>query len=138
MAAVPEVPEQQAIHRARARMAFEVLQVALHRAIVRHNSQSKALLEIHQHPTRIEVFQRGLIFPSLTVLFDAETCEVLYHMPSRHAEASADRGAVMPGYNGDLIWINAASVAHRAPAEQLAVFLLRTATTAAFAKQRAA
>ena len=122
-----QFPNLEAIHRTRVQLAFDTICAAIHRAVVRHNGNSRLLLEVHSAPTRMEVFQRGLIFPSFTLLFDTETCELLYHAPSRCADANADRGAIVPGYNGNLLWVNAAGITHRAAPEQLIDGLLMTA-----------
>ncbi|HEY3929035.1 MAG TPA: hypothetical protein VGL89_11710 [Candidatus Koribacter sp.] len=114
------------------------MSAAIHRAVIRNNATNRLLLEIYNQSTRIEVFQRGLIFPSLTLLFDTESCELLCHRPSRCADASADRGAIIPGYNGELLWVNAAGITHRASPETLVADLLAPALAKPILRERAA
>jgi hypothetical protein len=124
------IPHQQVIARARARMAFETVTVALHEIVVGHNARGGNLLEIHEQADCVEVFQRGLIFPSLRILFDLATLDVSYQQPARCADAPPTEGTIVPGFNECLLMIDSAGIAHRIRCKDLAATLLAPAMQA--------
>ena len=119
-------------------MAFETATCALHEIVVKHNARGENLLEIHEQAKCVEVFQRGLIFPSLRILFDATTFEVSYHQPSHGADMPPTGGTIVPGFNNSLLMIDSAGIAHRITCKDLAASLLAPVTQAPAMLMRAA
>ncbi len=123
------LPPQQAIQRARARAAFTNLSSAIHEAVRKHNDGGGALLELQVHDDRLEVYQQGLIFPSLRVAMDALGVEMTYYRPARSPKETTAQGSIVPGHDEKVLVIDEAGVAHRIGCPDLARFLLRAAQT---------
>jgi hypothetical protein len=111
----------------RALKAFKTLIAAIHEAVVKHNASGGKLLEVSERAQRVEVFQHGLIFPSLTLQFDAASAQISYVRPSRAMNKPADEGTIVPGYNEVFLLVDASGTAHRIACRKLAVFLLAPA-----------
>jgi hypothetical protein len=105
---------------------------------VRHNPSNTPLLELVETANRLEVFRQGLIFPSLTVMFDEGTAEISYRRSARTGGTLNDKGTIVPGYGGKVLLLDTNGVAHRITTRDLVVALLRPATATADALTRAA
>ena len=114
------------MQRAQAQAAFTNLTAAIQEAIAKHNAGG-GLLELQIHRDRLEVYQQGLIFPSLRVALDPQGLEMTYYRPARSSKESPVRGSIVPGHNEHLLVIDGSGKAHRIGSKDLARLLLRPA-----------
>ncbi len=113
----------------RAESAFRDVCTCLFQAILYHNASGQKRLEIHDRPDRFEVYQEGLIFPSLRLTLDSRKEEIRYFHPARSPKESTVEGAIVPGPREHLLVIDGAGIAHRIGCDDLARYLLRPALT---------
>lgn len=124
----PSSPED-AIQRDRAQAAFVGLAEAIERAVEQHNSGGGVRLEMQSRGDRLDVYQQGLIFPSLQLALDPTGLEMTYYLPARSPNGSPVRGSIVPAHEEHLLVIDESGVAHRIGCSDLARFLLRPAFT---------
>jgi hypothetical protein len=116
-----------------ARSAYDNIRAAIHQETVAHNESSTGRLELVESANRLEVFQHGLIFPTLTLLFDEGTAEISYRTSARISGSLAEHGTIVPGYAGKVLLLDKNGVAHRIAASDLVATLLRPARERAHA-----
>ena len=113
-----------AIQQMRTKFAFEALVAACHSLVARHNAGSGSLMQIEHRRDRFEVFQRGLIFPSLTLYLNPGSCDIWYHRPSRTPNRPPEEGAITAGFDGKLQLRDVDGISHPIAADALALALL--------------